>query len=300
MNHTSRIPPKQRRLTREDAVGFLFMTPLFLSIVVFAVYPMVDTFIKSFYQTTGITPGVFVGLDNYVNCFNNPDFHQAAGNTFYIGALSILIGIPGSFILASLLNNVVYGKAFFRSIYFLPNIMSLVATAMIFKYIFHPNNEGIANFILSWFGIGPYGWFTDPKMAGFGVVLMSAWKIGYTAIIFLAGLQSIPRELYEAASIDGAGELRKWWSITIPSMRSIFVFMIILLTITQMRRFSDVYVIGTPTGNPAGVLMTIVLYIYRAAFKGWQVGYASAVAYVLFAITLVLTLINLKLTEQRD
>ncbi len=284
---------------KEDWIGYLFCLPMLIGIVVFTVYPMIDTFWMSLQQTNGIN-GVFVGFDNYASALTNSDFYKALGNTFYMGALGVLLGLPGSFILATLINRATFGKNFFKSIYFLPNIVSIVAISLIFKYFFAPTREGIINSLLSLFGVEPVGWLVNPKLAGLSVVLMGCWRLGYDAIIFLAGLQSVPRELYEAADIDGAGELRKWWSVTIPCMKHIFSFMIIMMTISQLKRFGDVYMIGTPTGNPSGSLLTMVLYIYRMAFQGHVVGYASAVAYILFAIILLFTLLNMRLNRQKD
>lgn len=267
-------------------------------VILFTLYPMVDTFLLSLQQTNGVN-GVYVGLDNYKEVLNNPDFYQAMGNTIYMGVLSIAIGFPSSFLLACLINKTAKGKNFFKSVYFLPNIVSIVAISMIFRYFFAATREGVLNSFLGLFGVKPLGWLTNPKLAGLSVVLMGCWQIGYDAIIFLAGLQTIPRELYEAAEIDGAGEFQKWRSVTIPCMRPIFSFMLIMMTISQLKRFSDVYIIGTPTGNPSGSLMTIVLYIYRIAFQGKVVGYASAAAYILFVVVMAFTLVNMRISRER-
>lgn len=289
---------RKRFFRREDWIGYAFCLPMLAGVILFTLYPMVDTFLLSLQQTNGVN-GVYVGLDNYKEVLSNPDFYQAMGNTIYMGVLSIAIGFPSSFILACLINRTAKGKNFFKSVYFLPNIVSIVAISMIFRYFFAPTREGVLNSFLGIFGIAPLGWLTNPKLAGLSVVLMGCWQIGYDAIIFLAGLQTIPRELYEAAEIDGAGEFQKWRSVTIPCMRPIFSFMLIMMTISQLKRFSDVYVIGTPTGNPSGSLLTIVLYIYRIAFQGHVVGYASAAAYVLFVVVMVFTLINMRISRER-
>ncbi|WJH33470.1 sugar ABC transporter permease [Paenibacillus sp. CC-CFT747] len=164
-----------------------------------------------------------------------------------------------------------------------------------FTYIFYPTDHGLMNSFLKLIHIGNVGWFTDPAFAPVGIVLMGIWhSVGYNTVIFLAGLQSVPRELYEAAEVDGASPFRKWRYITIPYVRPIFVFVIVIATIAGMKRFGDVWVIGGDAGNPNGALLTIVLYIYRNAFSAGQIGIGSAAAFLLFAIIMVLSLINLK------
>ena len=256
---------------------------------------MLNTLVLSFQQTNGVTEGIFVGFDNYISIFTNDTFWQALGNTFYMGALSLVIGFPLSFILASLINAIVVGKNFFKGAYFVPNVVSVVAASILFRFLFAPTDQGLINGLLKSVGIVPVGWFTNPAVAPLSVVLMGFWSyVGYDSLIFLAGLQSVSPELYEAGEIDGCSGLQKWWYITIPNMRPVFVFMIVMITISNMKRFSDVFVIGGPMGNPAGSLLTVVLYIYRMAFTSSQVGVSAATAYVLFFIILVLSILNLK------
>ncbi len=173
-----------------------------------------------------------------------------------MGFLSVVMGIAASFILASLINSVKWTKGkkhFQRNLLFLPNVISAVATTLLFSFLFAPTKEGLLNFVLGVFHISPIGWFTDPKYARFSIVLMSMWgALGYNTIIFIAGLQSVPRDLYEAAEVDGASGLKKWRYITIPYLRPIFVFMIIMGTIHAMKRFTDVWLIGGTAGNPGG------------------------------------------------
>lgn len=286
--------------TKEDLTGLLYVAPMVLGILIFSIYPMIDTFFLSLQQTNGIT-GKWIGFANYVTVFENPVFWQAVYNTLYMGILSVVIGLPLSFILATLINNVRWGKSLFKGLYFIPNIVSIVAMSILFRFLLAPTKEGLLNGFLVQLGINPIGWFTNPAMAKISIVIMGMWGfIGYDAIIFLAGLQSVPKELYEASEIDGASSIEKWWYITIPSMKPIFIFMIIMSTIACMKRFGDVFTIGTPTGNPAGSLLTVVLYIYRSAFTAGQVGIASAVAYVLFVMVLLLSLLIFKAFAKDD
>ncbi|MGM1048751.1 MAG: carbohydrate ABC transporter permease [Bacillota bacterium] len=292
------------RFTRNDWMGYLFSAPLIIGVLAFAIYPMFAALFMSFHQTSGLAlNGKWVGMSNYSYALEDSLFWQALTNTFVMGIWSVLLGIVLSFILASLINNLKWhlGKNFFKAVYFLPNVVSGVATSLLFSFLFFPSKEGLINFVISFVGLEPVGWFTNPEVSRYSIVLMSLWgALGYNTIIFLAGLQSVPRDLYEAAEVDGAGTYRKWLYITIPYLRPIFVFMLIMGTIGGMKRFTDVWLIGGTAGNPGGSLMTVVLYIYRNAFLASQMGLATAVSYLLFLIILVLTVFLMLLNRRKD
>ncbi|MBV6716373.1 carbohydrate ABC transporter permease [Paenibacillus chitinolyticus] len=294
----------RKRFTRNDCMGYLFSAPLILGVLVFAIYPMFAALYMSFQQTTGLTlSGNWVGWSNYTYVLQDPIFWQALENTFLMGILSVLFGIGLSFILASLINNLrwTFGKNFFKAVYFLPNVVSAVATSLLFSFLFFPSKEGLLNFVLGWIGLDPVGWFTNPAVSRFSIVLMSLWgALGYNTIIFLAGLQSVPRDLYEAAEVDGASAYSKWLYITIPYLRPIFGFMLIMGTIGGMKRFTDVWLLGGTAGNPGGSLMTVVLYIYRNAFLAAQMGLATAASYLLFVIILLLTTVLMMVNRRKD
>ncbi|MFU1793841.1 carbohydrate ABC transporter permease [Paenibacillus azoreducens] len=285
-------------------MGYLFSAPLIIGVLAFAVYPMIAALIMSFHQTSGLSiTGKWVGVSNYSYVLSDSLFWQALTNTFFIGIWSVLLGIVLSFVLASLINNLNWsmGKNFFKAVFFLPNVVSGVATTLLFSFLFFPSREGLLNFVIGLFGIEPVGWFTNPHVSRYSIVLMSLWgALGYNTIIFLAGLQSVPRDLYEAAEVDGAGSYRKWLNITIPYLRPIFVFMLIMGTIGGMKRFTDVWLIGGTAGNPGGSLMTVVLYIYRNAFLASQMGMATAASYLLFVIIFVLTAVLMLLNRRKD
>ncbi|MCM2999230.1 carbohydrate ABC transporter membrane protein 1 (CUT1 family) [Paenibacillus sp. VMFN-D1] len=306
MNADKRMTPKRKKwFTRNDWTGYLFSAPLIIGVLAFAIYPMFAALFISFHQTSGLSlNGKWVGLSNYRYALEDPVFWQALTNTFLMGVLSVVLGIVLSFVLASLINNLKwnFGKNFFKAVYFLPNVVSAVATSLLFSFLFFPSKEGLLNFVLSWFGVHhPIGWFTNPEVSRYSIVLMSLWgALGYNTIIFLAGLQSVPRDLYEAAEVDGAGGYKKWLHITIPYLRPIFVFMLIMGTIGGMKRFTDVWLIGGTAGNPGGSLMTVVLYIYRNAFLASQMGLATAASYLLFIIILVLTAVMMLLNRRKD
>jgi len=291
---------KKKFFSQKDWTGYMFVAPLVIGVLIFAIYPMVAALLMSFQRTNGLS-GTWVGLDNYIRVLLDSTFWDSLLNTLYMGFLSVVLGIWLSFILASLINGLPWTswKNLFKSVYFLPNVVSAVATSILFSFLFYPDEKGLLNFLLGLFGADPIGWFTNPSFAQNSIVLMSLWgALGYNTIIFLAALQSVPRDLYEAAEVDGAGSLKKWWYITIPYLRPIFLFMIIMGTIGGMKRFTDVWLIGGTAGNPAGTLLTSVLYIYRNAFLASQMGIATAASYLLFLTILIMTVLMLKLNRR--
>nr|WP_019424221.1 sugar ABC transporter permease [Paenibacillus sp. OSY-SE] len=293
---------RKRRWTRNDRIGFLFATPMLLGIISFSIYPIAAALFMSFQQTNGIM-GHWVGLHNYSIVLSDSVFWRSLYNTMFMGVLSVVSGIVVSFVLASLINSLpwTFGRNFFKSVYFLPNVVSAVATSILFSFLFYPGEEGLLNFLLGQIGLGPVGWFTDPTFSRFSIVLMSMWgALGYNTIIFLAALQSVPRDLYEAAEVDGANGIRKWRYITIPYLRPVFLFMVVMGTIGGMKRFTDVWLIGGTAGNPDGTLLTSVLYIYRTAFIGHQMGLATAASYLLFIVILILTVLILRTNRRHD
>ncbi|WP_130860690.1 carbohydrate ABC transporter permease [Gracilibacillus phocaeensis] len=283
---------KKKIFSSRDWAGYILSAPLIIGIFGFAIYPMVAALIMSFQRTANSLTGEWVGLSNYTYVLGDSLFWKAVYNTFYMGVLSVVLGVSLSFILATLIHNIPWlrWKNFFKGIYFLPNVVSLVATSILFTLLFNSGQGGILNYFIGFFGFEPVGWFTDPSVAKFSIVLMTLWgMLGYNTIIFIAALTSVPRDLYEAAEVDGANWFKKWLFITIPYLRPIIIFMVIMGTITAMKRFTDVWLIGGTAGNPAGSLMTAVLYIYRNAFFSSEMGVATAASYLLFMMILVLT-----------
>lgn len=294
--------PWRGRLRSNEITGLLFTVPLLAGVLGFAVYPMVEALRLSFQQTNGVT-GVWVGFGNYARVLQDDMFWRSFYNTLYMGVLSVILGISFSFILATLIHAIPQTrlKNLFKAVYFLPNVISAVATSILFSFLFHPGQEGLLNYALSFIGVEPVGWFTDPQYSRFSIVLMLLWgALGYNTIIFIAGLQGVPKDLYEAAEIDGAGPFKKWRYITIPTLRPIFVFMIVIGIINAMKQFTNVWLLGGTAGNPAGSLMTSVLYIYRNAFLSSQMGIATAASYLLFVFILLVTLIILTLNRKSN
>lgn len=299
--HAGSDPRRRRRLsTRSDGIGYLFLLPTMASLAIFTLYPMLDTLWLGFTNSNGVS-GSFVGLSNYRYVLTDSEFWGAVYNTVYIGVLTIAIGVPLSLVVASLINSLPAFRSLFKAVYFAPNVTSAIASAIAFLYVFYPSSDGWVNAALGVFGVQPQTWFADPNLSRLGLVAMSVWHgLGYLILIWLAGLQAIPRTLQEQAAVDGAGWARRWWHITVPGLRPITFFIIVIETINAFKRFADAYQIGGPDGQPGGTLTTILVYIYRTGFNTFDFGRASAASLITFIMIIALTLINFRFFGRGD
>lgn len=268
-----------------------------IGMLVFNLYPLLQTLVDSFQNTKN----AFIGFINYKILFSDEVFIQSLKNTLYMAVLGVCLNVPFAFIFANMLNNIPVGKNVYKVFFLLPMVLSMITVGTLFKYLLASDESGIVNHLLSYLGLGPYAFFNDPATARESVVLMAVWKgMGYNVILFFAGLQVVPRELYEAAKVDGATEFKQWIHITIPSIKNTFTFVFITSTIAALKRFTDVYAISGEYGTPAGALNTLMLYIYRNSFSTLNykdLGRASAASIVMFVVIMVITLINLRLTS---
>ncbi|WP_212693390.1 carbohydrate ABC transporter permease [Vallitalea guaymasensis] len=277
-------------------VWYLFLLPSFLGLALFMAYPVMESFRLSFFRSNG-TIEKWAGIDNYIYVFKNAGFWQAVRNTFYIGFFQLLISIPLGFIIASIINQMKWFKNFFKVIFFIPYVTSIVAAAMVFLYVLHPD-MGLLNTLLSSLGLPTSTWLADSTTARWGVIILSVWhQLGFIIIISLANLQAIPNDIYESSSIDGANRFKQWWFITIPNMTGTFAFFVVMGWIGALKRFSETYILGGLQGSPGRSLYTIVGFIYERGFGGNEFGVASAAAYILFAIILIFTIFNLKISK---
>ncbi len=283
---------------KEYLTWYLLLLIPIVGTLMFNIYPLAQTIIDSLQNTKN----TFIGLVNYNILFNDDEFIKAVGNTLYMAVLGVGFNIPIAFVIANMLNNVPVAKNVYKVVFLLPMVMSMITAATLFEYLLAPGEEGIINHLLSYLGVGPYSFFSDPSSSRESLILMVVWKgMGYNVIMFFAGLQAVPRELYEAAKIDGASEIKQWLYITIPSVKGTFAFVLITSTIAALKRFTDVYAISGETGNPAGSLITLMLYVYRYSFSTLNykdLGRASAASVVLFVIILIITLVNFRLTSK--
>jgi ABC-type sugar transport system permease subunit len=289
---------------RKSLIWYAFVTPTFILFGIFVVYPALESFRLSFYREV-VTRQEFVGLRHYGRLLTNEVYRDALANTILLGLAFLVLVIPLSLVLASLLNNLRRGVQLFKVIYFLPQVTSSVAIALIFSYVLNPD-WGLVNGTLRAIGVDPLPlWLADPRINLTGsraaATLLAVWvALGYYMLIFLAGLQAIPGELYEAAIVDGAGPLQTWWYITLPGLRPTFIFLILTGTIDALSRFADVWTLGGPSGSPARSLQTIVLYMYQVGFSSNEFNLASAVAVTLFLIVLGATLVNFRTFLQKE
>lgn len=286
------LPYKKQRMTqrtRNTINGLLFASPWLFGLIAFWVYPTLASMYYSFTQFNAVQNPRWVGLRNYVELFTNDRiFWGAVYNTFYFAILSIPLAILFSFSLALMLNSKVRGQTFYRTVYFLPTLVPEVALAFVWIYLFTPGS-GLINVPFSWFGIHGLCWLTCPQMSRETLVLLALWIIGQQIILYLAGLQDVPQDLYDAADVDGAGFFTRLWHVTVPIMTPVVFFHLITSVIGALQFFAIPYIMTGGTGMPANTTMFYSIYLYKQAFQYFSMGYASAMAWLLFMSTLAIT-----------
>jgi multiple sugar transport system permease protein len=285
------MKPKSGALKRQaNLYGFAFIAPAIILIIIFNLYPIWSGLWLSFFEWDGVRDKVFIGLDNYAALFRDKGFYTSLINTVYFTVGTVPVMVFLSIVFAVLLNMKIKGAAIFRGIYFLPTITSMVAIAVIWRWIYNADS-GILNMMLYQLGLPTPGWLTSTKYAMPAIIIMSIWKsIGSNIVIMLAGLQSIPGTLYEAAEIDGANAFHKFWRITLPMLSPTTFFVTVISIIGSFQVFEQALVLTS--GGPGNATLVMVYYIYRQAFENFNLGYASALAYVLFISILIVTIIQ--------
>lgn len=267
----------------------LFLSPWLLTLAAFYLFPVVYSFILSLLYYNPLNPGAtsWAGWANYARAFQDPLLGKAAVNTLYFVIGTVPVTTCLSFILAILLNRSLPGQGFFRAGFFVPTLISMVVISLVFKQLYA--QDGILNLILSLVGIQGKAWLLDPHFALPGIMVMDVWSaIGYYMLLFLAGLQAIPRELYEAASLDGSSRLSQVFQITLPHLRPVALVVILINTIRSFQVFIEVFVMTR--GGPLNSTLTVVYDLYERAFYRFEMGYASAIAYLLFAVIFLVSL----------
>ncbi|HPR17676.1 MAG TPA: sugar ABC transporter permease [Candidatus Cloacimonadota bacterium] len=305
-----------------DYGPYLYLLPAFIIIFVFRLIPIVLSFIVSFFEWTVTGAGAFIGLENYAIMIKDHEFWQSLLNTFYLVIFVVPVSLFLSLLFAVLLNSIKALKSFFRSVYFVPTVTSLVAISIVWKIIFN-QQTGLANFALEKIGLEPLGWLAEsrgifqlifanfgidlpswaggPSLALFSIIIMTIWKgLGYNTIIYLAGLQSIPISYYEAADIDGAGKIKQFFKLTWHLISPTTFYVLMMTTITTFQVFSQIYLMtGPPVGGPLGTTKVIVYFLFDKGFgESNNLSYASAIALVLFVIILSLTLLQKRLEKK--
>ena len=294
------MPPVIER--QEARAGRLFLLPAVGLIAVFFVLPLLGGLALSFTDFDIYAVGNpklirFVGLHNYAAALQSHDFWRALKNTFYFvvvgGPLSVIVSLVSALLLNA---PAVRLRSLFRTVYFAPVVTTLVAVAVVWRYLYHPH-YGFVNQLLGALGINPIDWLGNPTWSMPAIVLLSVWKnFGYNMLIFLAGLQTIPDELYEAAAIDGAGAWSKFWHVTFPGLAPTFLFVGVTTMIIQFQLFAEPYVMTQ--GGPLGATRSVVLLMYEEGFRWWRMGMGAAIAFLLLIITLVGALVQLRLQRR--
>lgn len=275
--------------------AWLFLAPALILLGTFVLWPLIYLVYLSVTGGHLTLAGVkWVGLANYVRLLQSPDFWQVLGNTIYFTVGTVIPSVVIPLILAVLLNRSLIARGALRSLYFLPSVVSIVAAGLGWRWLFQP--DGIINSI---FRVNPpLAWFNQPNLAMLVLILLSIWKqVGFNMVVFLAGLQAIPTSRYEAAELDGADEIAKFWHITLPGLRPTTIFVIISTIIFTFRGFEQVYVVTG--GGPLNATNILVYYVYEQAFSMFDFGYAAAAAIVLLAVVLGLVYWQLKTWEDK-
>ncbi|MEG1426927.1 MAG: sugar ABC transporter permease, partial [Oscillospiraceae bacterium] len=265
---------------RRNFWGYLFILPNFLGFTLFMLVPIVMSLLFSFTNYDVISQMDFIGLENYVTLFQDDQFITALLNTLWFSVLTVPAGIVFALLLAVLFNRQVRGIGIFRTVVFIPVITSMVAVSLVWSMLYE-DNAGLFNSLLKFLNLPPIHWLTDTNMAMISVAIMSIWKgLGYNMTIFLAGLQGVPHDLYEAATVDGANSVQKFFKITVPMIAPTTYFVSLMALIGSLQVFDQVYIMTS--GGPVDATKTVAMYLYQYGFNFYKMGYASAAAYVLF------------------
>ena len=277
--------------------AWAFLLPAIIFLMIFSIIPIFWVIYLGFTDYNVFSPAQWVGLENFEKLFNDPKFWKALRNTVYYWALVTPAITIASLLLAVLVNQQLIGIKLYRLAYYFPVLVSVVITALLWKWMFA--TDGVFNFVFSLIGLGPVPWLTSESTAMISVAIVTVWQgLGYYMLIYLAGLQSVPNDLYEAAEIDGAGFWRKQWNITIPMLRPIIFFVSVISTMGAFKEFTLMLVMTG--GGPVNSTTTLVYLVFKEAFENINMGYASAIATVLFMLILIITIINMKIQDQTD
>jgi multiple sugar transport system permease protein len=288
------------RVRREAILFYICIAPFILGFILFDLIPMIASLVLSFTQWNILSPAVFIGLQNYITAFQDPKVRISLRITIFYTLIQVPLRLGVALMLAVLLNEATKGVGFFRTAFYLPSIVSSVAIAVLWTWILNPVYGPVNGVIRFFGGVGPK-WFADPKYALWGLIMMSPWGAGGEMLIFLAGLKGIDKQLYEAAELDGAGRISRFFRITLPMLSSTLFFNLVMAIIGSFQTFDTAYVISTTRagtlGGPANSTLFYMLYLYNRAFAGQQMGYASALGWILFAILMVITLLVLRSSD---
>ncbi|MFC5820855.1 carbohydrate ABC transporter permease [Nonomuraea harbinensis] len=291
--------PRRRRAWRDTLIGWSFILPNFLGFALFTLVPVLAAFALAFMEWDSANDPEWVGLENFARLWNDENFHVALRNTIYYSAGHIPLTLAAALGLAMALNRRLRGVEFFRTAAFFPYVTSLVAVAVVWNMLFNPT-AGPVNLFLEAIGVqDPPRWVASTDWAMPAVIATSVWRdMGYYMVLYLAGLQTIPKEYYEAAMVDGANAWQRFWRITIPSLRPTTFFVLVMLTI-QSFKVLDLIVVMTD-GGPGRSTLVLAQLIFREGIREGEFGYSSAIALVLFLLVFTVTVVQFRINERRS
>lgn len=273
---------------KQNRVAFLFLAPWLIGLALITIGPMIASFGLSFTRYNLLSPPTFNGIDNYIRMWEDPRLHKSLEVTFQYVFISVPLQLALALALAILLDKGLRGLAFYRSAFYLPSLLgSSVAIAILWRQLF--GVDGLVNQFLALFGIEGQGWISSPDTALGTLMILNVWTFGSPMVIFLAGLRQIPTMYYEAASVDGASRLQQLWRITLPMLTPIIFFNLILQVIGSFQSFTQAYIVSGGTGGPVDSTLFYTLYLYQQGFGNLNMGYASAMAWLLLVIVCILT-----------
>ncbi len=294
--HVRHLMKVQSAVYRRQAwEGRLFALPFILGFLAFWLYPLAYSIYLVFQDWDLLSPPQFVGIENIVSLFDDESIGISLFNTSYYTFIGVPLQLLLALALALLLNVKVKGQAIYRTLLYLPAMTPIVASAIVWLQILHPE-FGILNSFLKNFGIDPINWLFDPRAAKPAFILMTLWSVGPQMVIFLAGLQGVPQSLYEAAEIDGASRIQRFFAITIPMISSITFFNLVVGIIASFQVFTTAFIMTR--GGPQNATLFLVLYLYRNGFQYFKMGYASAIAWMLFLFILLFTVLQFRLASR--
>ncbi|MEF3305582.1 carbohydrate ABC transporter permease [Paenibacillus sp. GYB003] len=284
--------------SKANLTGLLFSGPFLLGFLAFTLYPICASFVYSFTEFNLFKEAKWVGLANYRWAFQEKEVGISILNTLYMVALATPVTLVVGLLLAQLLNLKVRGQSVYRTLFYIPSIVPAIATSLVWMWVLNPQS-GMINTALGWIGVKGPNWLLDPLWTKPSLILMSAWGAGGVMIIFLASLQDVPKSLYESAEIDGAGPVRKFWSITVPFISPIILFQLIMSLIAYFQYFAQAFMLASLSNSgadqtmagPGKSLLFYAILLYREAFVDFRMGHASAMAWILFLLSSVVTMV---------
>jgi len=285
-------------------LGFVFASPWIIGFLIFTLYPFFSSLYYSMTEYDLFNPPRWVGLDNYRKMVTDDNFYKSISNTLFMALVSVPITLASSLFIALMLNFKVRGINYYRTIFYLPAVLPAVASALLWTWMLNPD-FGLVNLFLRSVGLPDPAWLLDPRFTKPSLILMGLWGSGAGSLIFLAALQGIPQQYYEAAQVDGANGWHRFWRITIPALSPIILFQLIMGLISAFQIFTESYILaggkvtgGNSLGGPGQSLLFYAVNLYQEAFMHLKMGYASALAWVLFIIVMAITLLLLKTSKR--